>query len=275
MLNEFSRTELLIGKKALEKLQASRVAIFGIGGVGSYAAEGLVRAGVGRFVLVDDDRICLTNLNRQIHATRKTVGAYKVDAMKERMLLINPEAEIETYKTFFMPDKHDGLFEEPYDYVIDAVDTMTAKIDLVLAAREKNIPIISCMGAANKLDPTQFEVADIFETSVCPLAKIMRKELRARGVGSLKVVYSKEQPIKPEENSEASCRLHCICPKGTQRTCTARRSIPGSVSFVPSVAGLILAGEVVKDLTAGLITQDGPQAPASEKAAAADGETAR
>lgn len=253
MLNEFSRTELLIGRKALEKLHDSKVAIFGIGGVGSYAAEGLVRAGVGKFVLVDDDRICLTNLNRQIHATRATVGAYKVDAMKERMLLINPDVQIETCKTFYMPNDRGGLLDEQYDYVIDAIDTVTAKIDLIVVANEKGIPIISCMGAANKLDPAQFEVADIYKTSVCPLAKVMRRELRQRGIRSLKVVYSKEQPIKPEENSEASCRLHCICPKGTRRTCTIRRQIPGSVSFVPSVAGLILAGEVVKDLTAGLI----------------------
>lgn len=248
MLNEFSRMELLTGREALEKLQNSRVAVFGIGGVGSYTVEGLVRAGVGSFVLVDDDRICLTNINRQLHATRKTVGKPKVEVMKERILEINPRAEVITYQTFFLPDKADELIQSDYSYLVDAVDTVTAKIGLIVKARELGIPVISCMGAGNKLDPTQFEVADIYSTSVCPLAKVMRKELRARGIESLKVVYSKEVPLQPSDEVESSCRTNCICPKDTARKCTIRRQIPGSVSFVPSVAGLIMAGEVVKDL---------------------------
>jgi len=248
MLNEFSRTELLIGKEALNKLAQSRVAIFGIGGVGSYAVEGLVRAGVGKLVLVDDDCICLTNINRQLHATRKTVGRPKVEAMKERVLEINPKAEVETYQTFYLPGNSDELLRSDYDYVIDAVDTVTAKIDLIIKAQQKNIPVISCMGAGNKMDPSRFEIADLYETSVCPLAKVMRRELRKRGVEALKVVYSKEEPMTPVETEGSSCSLNCICPKGTTRSCTIRRQIPGSISFVPSVAGLLLAGEVVKDL---------------------------
>ena len=252
MLNEFSRTELLLGKEALDHLAGCRVAILGIGGVGSYTAEGLVRSGVGKFVLVDDDRICLTNLNRQIHATHRTVGKYKAEVMAERMRDINPSADIQIVQSFYTPDNAARFFEEyakNCDYIVDAIDTVSAKIDLVIRANEHGIPIISCMGAANKLDPTMLEVADIYQTSICPLAKVMRHELRQRGVKSLKVVYSKETPLTPLELEEASCRLHCICPAGTKRTCAIRRQIPGSVSFVPSVAGLIIAGEVVKDLT--------------------------
>lgn len=248
MLNQFSRTELLIGREAVEKLRDKRVAIFGIGGVGTYAAEALVRSGVGRFLLVDDDRICLTNLNRQLHATRKTVGKFKTDAMSERMLEINPNAQIDTIKAFYTPETSEQFFSQQIDYIVDAIDTVSAKIDLIIKAQERAIPVISCMGAANKLDPTMFEVADIYETSVCPLAKVMRHELRQRGVKALKVVYSKEPPLKPVETEEISCRNHCICPEGTKRTCSIRRQIPGSMSFVPSVAGLIIAGEVIKDL---------------------------
>lgn len=248
MLNEFSRTELLIGKKALEKLARSKVAVFGIGGVGTYAVEGLVRAGVGKFVLVDDDCICLTNINRQLHATRKTVGKPKVEVMKDRILDINPRAEVTTCQVFYMPERAQELVKPEYDYIIDAIDTVTAKIDLILNAQQQGIPIISCMGAGNKLDPTKFQITDIYKTSVCPLAKVMRKELRKRGVASLKVVFSKEEPLKPEENESASCRFNCICPKGTTRKCTVRRDIPGSISFVPSVAGLLIASEVIKDL---------------------------
>jgi tRNA A37 threonylcarbamoyladenosine dehydratase len=248
MLNEFSRTELLLGHDALEKLSNSTVAIFGIGGVGSYTAEGLVRSGVGRFLLVDDDRICLTNINRQIHATRKTVGKYKVEVMAERLLEINPKVEIEIFKVFYSPENSGQFFEKHCDYFVDAIDTVTAKLDLIIKAKALGIPVISCMGAANKLDPTKLEVADIYDTSVCPLAKVMRHELRQRGVDSLKVVYSREPPITPIDIEEASCRNHCICPEGTKRTCAIRRQIPGSVSFVPSVAGLIIAGEVVRDL---------------------------
>ncbi len=248
MLHEFSRTELLIGKESLERLKNSKVAVFGIGGVGTFVVEGLVRAGVGHFVLVDDDLICLTNINRQLHATRKTLGKVKVEAMKERILEINPKAEVEAIRSFYLPENSQELIKDDYDYIVDAVDTVTAKIDLVMQANKRGIPIISCMGAGNKLDPTKFEVTDIYKTSMDPLAKVMRKELRLRGIKSLKVVYSTEQPIKPVEEASNSCATGCVCPKGTTRTCTIRNQIPGSMSFVPSVAGLIIAGEVVKDL---------------------------
>lgn len=247
MLNQFSRTELLIGKKAVEKLNNSKVAIFGIGGVGSFVVEGLARAGIGNFILVDDDKICLTNLNRQIIATRKTIGKPKVEIAKERILEINPDANIEIYQEFFMPDSKE-ILDENVNYVVDSVDTVTAKIELILRAKKLNIPIISCMGTGNKLDPTKFEVTDIYKTSICPLAKVMRKELRARGVENVKVVYSKEEPIKPDDQSSSSCKTNCICPPGTKRKCTIRNQVPGSISFVPSVAGLIIAGEVTKDI---------------------------
>lgn len=248
MLHSFSRTELLIGEDSLKKLENSKVAVFGIGGVGSYVVEGLVRSGVSKLVLIDDDCVCLTNLNRQLHATRKTVGKPKVEVMKERILEINPKAEVTTYQKFYMPDTADELINDDYDYMVDAIDTVTGKIDLIVKAQEKGIPVISCMGAGNKMDPTQFEVTDIFKTSVDPLAKVMRKELRLRGIKSLKVVYSKEIPIKPVPTEGSDCSQHCICPKGTARTCTIRHQIPGSIAFVPSVAGLIIAGEVIKDL---------------------------
>lgn len=248
MLHAFSRTELLIGKEGLEKLKTSKVAVFGIGGVGTYVVEGLARAGIGHFVLVDDDLVCLTNLNRQLHATRKTIGKVKVDIMKDRILEINPQAEVEAYRRFYLPECADELIKEDYDYIVDAVDTVTAKIDLVVQANKRGIPIISCMGAGNKLDPTQFEVADIYKTTVDPLARAMRRELKQRGIESLKVVYSKETPIKPMETEDTSCATGCVCPKGTTRTCTSKNQIPGSISFVPSVAGLIIAGEVIKDL---------------------------
>lgn len=248
MLNQFSRTELLIGKEAIEKLKNSTVAIFGVGGVGSYVAEGLARSGVGKFVLFDDDKVCLTNINRQLIATRKTIGKKKVDVMKERILDINPHAEVETNACFFMPENSHEFDFSKYSYVVDAVDTVTAKIELIMRANEKNIPIISAMGAGNKLDPTKFEVTDIYKTSMCPLAKVMRHELKKRGIKKLKVVYSKEQPIKPIDDDSNSCKSNCVCPPDTQRKCTDRRAVPGSMSFVPSVAGLIIAGEVVKDL---------------------------
>lgn len=247
MLNQFSRTELLIGKQGVQKLQNAKVAIFGIGGVGSFVVEGLVRAGVGNFILVDDDKICLTNLNRQIIATRKTVGKPKVEVAKERILEINPNANIETYQEFFMPDSKE-ILDESVSYVVDAVDTITAKIELVVRANQLKIPMISSMGTGNKLDPTRFEVTDIYKTSICPLAKVMRKELRARGIKELKVVYSKEEPIKPDETLECSCKTGCIRPPETVRKCTSRNQVPGSISFVPSVAGLIIAGEVIKDI---------------------------
>lgn len=247
MLNQFSRTELLIGKEGIEKLQNAKVAVFGIGGVGSFVVEGLVRAGVGNFVLVDDDKVCLTNLNRQIIANRKTIGKLKVEVAKERILEINPNANVETYQEFFMPDSKE-ILDDAIDYIVDAVDTVTAKIELVIRANKLNIPIISAMGTGNKLDPTKFEVTDIYKTSVCPLAKVMRKELRSRNIKKLKVVYSKEEPIKLDKTLEDSCKTGCICPPGTTRKCTAKNQVPGSISFVPSVAGLIIAGEVIKDI---------------------------
>ena len=233
MTNDFSsRTELLLGADGLAKLAEARVAIFGLGGVGSYAAEALVRAGVGHFLLVDHDAVSLSNLNRQLHATRRTVGQKKTEAMRARMLDVNPEAEIQTISEFYAPDCADQFFSAPLDYVIDAVDTVTSKLSLVVEAAKRDIPIISAMGAGNKLDPTRFEVADIYDTSVCPLAKVMRKELKKRGVSRLKVVYSKEPPLSAVANDSDH-----------------GRHAPGSVPFVPSVAGLILAGEVIRDLT--------------------------
>lgn len=250
MLNQFSRTQLLLGEEAMEKLKHSRVAVFGIGGVGGYVCEALVRSGVGAFDLVDDDKVCLTNLNRQIIATRKTVGKYKAEVMKERMLEINPEVDVQIHKCFFLPENSEEFPFEEYDYVVDAVDTVTAKIELIMKAKEKNVPIISSMGAGNKLDASRFQVADIYKTKVCPLAKVMRRELKKRRVKKLKVVYSDELPTRPIEDMSISCRTHCICPPGAKHKCTERRDIPGSVAFVPSVAGLIIAGEVIKDLCA-------------------------
>ena len=251
MQDQYSRTQLLLGKEAMEKLHNSRVAVFGIGGVGGYTVEALARSGVGALDLIDDDKVCLTNLIRQIIATRSTIGKYKVDVMKERMLEINPDVNVRIHKCFFLPENADEFPFDEYDYVVDAVDTVTAKISLVMKAQEKNIPIISSMGAGNKLDASQFRVADIYKTKVCPLAKVMRRELKKRGVKKLKVVYSEEMPTRPVEDMAISCRTNCICPPGAQHKCTERRDIPGSVAFVPSVAGLIIAGEVVKDLTAG------------------------
>lgn len=249
MLNQFSRTQLLLGGEAMKKLSESRVAVFGVGGVGGYACEALVRSGVGHFDLIDDDKVCLTNLNRQIIATRKTVGKYKTDVMKERMLEINPEVDVTIHKCFFLPENADEFPFSEYDYVIDAVDTVTAKLELVMKCRKLNVPIISSMGAGNKLDASAFRVADIYKTRMCPLAKVMRRELKKRGVKKLKVVYSEEKPTRPIEDMSVSCRTNCICPPGAAHKCTERRDIPGSVAFVPSVAGLIIAGEVVKDLT--------------------------
>ena len=248
MLTQFSRTELLFGKEAMDKLAGSKVAVFGIGGVGGYVCEALVRSGVGAFDLIDDDKVCLTNFNRQIIATRSTVGKYKTDVMRDRMLDINPNVEVEVHKCFFLPENADDFPWDSYDYVVDAVDTVTAKIALVMKCKEKNIPIISSMGAGNKLDGSQFKVADIYKTKVCPLAKVMRRELKKRGVKKLKVVYSEEIPTRPIEDMAISCRNNCICPPGAEHKCTERRDIPGSVAFVPSVAGLIIAGEVAKDL---------------------------
>ena len=249
MLNQFSRTQLLLGQEGMEKLFQARVAVFGIGGVGGYTVEALARSGVGTLDLIDDDRICLTNLNRQIFATHKTVGQYKVDIAQQRILEINPKAVVHTYKTFYAPQTAELFDFSQYDYVVDAIDTVTGKLELVEQAEKAGVPIISSMGAGNKMDPTAFEVADIYETSVCPLARVMRKELKKRGIKKLKVVYSKESPMTPIDDMAISCRTNCICPPGTARKCTQRRQVPGSNAFVPSVVGLIIAGEVVKDLT--------------------------
>ena len=249
MLNQFSRTQLLLGKEAMDALSASRVAVFGIGGVGGYVCEALVRSGVGAFDLIDDDKICLTNLNRQLIATRSTVGKYKVDVMEARMKDINPNVDIRTHKCFFLPENADEFPFSEYDYIVDAVDTVSAKLSLAVKAQEAGVPIISSMGAGNKLDATAFRVADIYKTSMDPLARVMRRELKKRGVKKLKVVYSQEQRIRPIEDMSISCRTHCICPPGAKHKCTERRDIPGSTAFVPSVVGLIIAGEIVRDIS--------------------------
>jgi len=236
-MSQFSRTELLIGKEAVEKLQKAKVAIFGIGGVGSYVVEALVRAGIKNFTLVDKDVVDITNLNRQIIATHKTIGQPKVEVAKERILEINPNAKIEIYKEFFLPESK-GFLDETIDYIVDAVDTVTAKIEIILRAQADNIPVISWMGAGNKLDPAKFQVKHIYEPTMCPLAKVMRRELKKRGVKSVKVVYSTEKPSIPLNDMDISCRKNCICPPGAKHKCTERRDIPGSVSFVPSVVGL-------------------------------------
>jgi len=248
MLNEFSRTELLVGADAMQKLQNATVAVFGIGGVGCYTVEGIARSGVGNLVLFDDDKICLTNINRQLIATRSTVGKKKVEVMRDRVLDINPKANVEIHETFYSAENADEFDFSKYSYIVDAIDTVSSKLILIERAKAAGVPIISCMGAGNKLDPTKFEIADISQTSVCPLARVMRRELKVRGITSLKVLYSKEEVRTPIETDANSCKFHCICPPGTKRKCTIRRQVPGSVSFVPSVAGLIIAGEVVKDL---------------------------
>ncbi len=249
MLNQFSRTQLLLGQDSMKKIYNSRIIVFGIGGVGGYAVEALARSGIGNLDLVDDDKVCITNINRQILATKKTVGKYKVDVAKERILEINPDCKVNTFKTFYLPETKENFDFSDYDYIIDAIDTVSGKIELVMQANKTNTPIISSMGAGNKIEASMLEVDDIYNTSVCPLARVMRYELRKRKIPSLKVVYSKEKPIRPADDISISCRNHCVCPPGTVRKCTERRDIPGSVSFVPSVAGLIIAGEVIKDLS--------------------------
>lgn len=237
MINQFSRTELIIGKNNIEKINKSKVVLFGLGGVGSYVLEGLARAGIGHFILVDDDTVSVTNINRQIIATTKTIGKNKVDVAKERVLDINPDAIVETKQMFFTPDTED-FFDSTIDYIIDAVDTVTAKLEIIERAKKHNIPVISCMGTGNKIDPTRFEVSDISKTKVCPLAKTMRKNLKKRGIEHVKVVYSQEEPIIPSQMEEKEESGH------------SKRVTPGSISFVPSVAGLICAGEVIKDIIA-------------------------
>ncbi len=247
-MDQFARTQLLLGVDAMNKLKNSRVAVFGIGGVGGYSVEALARSGVGAVDLIDDDKVCLTNINRQIIADVKTIGKYKVDVARDRILSINPRCKVTTYQCFYLPQNAKDFDFSQYDYVIDAVDTVTAKINLVMQANENGVPVISSMGAGNKLDPTAFVVSDIYKTDVCPLAKVMRRELKKRNIKKLKVVYSKEKPLVPIEDESISCRSHCVCPPGAERKCTDRRTIPGSVAFVPSVVGLIIAGEVIKDL---------------------------
>lgn len=248
MLEQFSRTELLLGEKAMEKLEHSRVAVFGIGGVGGYVVEALVRSGLGTIDIIDDDKVCLSNLNRQIIATRNTLGRYKVDVMKERILEINPEAVVHAHKCFFLPETKDMFDFGTYSYVVDAVDTVTAKIQLVLEAKAAGVPIISSMGAGNKLEAAGFQVADIYKTSVCPLAKVMRRELKKRNIKELKVVYSKEQPIRPGWDKEMTGEEMEHTP-WEDSTHNVRRQLPGSNAFVPPVVGMIIAGEVIKDLT--------------------------
>lgn len=247
MSEQFVRTEFLIGQKGIEALNKAKVAVFGVGGVGGYVCEALVRSGVGAFELIDSDTVCESNLNRQIIATRKTIGQYKVDVMKERMLDINPDVDVKVYKCFFLPENADEFPFEEYDYVVDAVDTVTAKIELVMRARQYNVPIISAMGAGNKLDASRFKVADIYETSICPLARVMRRELKKRNVDSLKVVYSDEKPITPMQDFGKNGQGDIDETKEQGRD-AGRRAIPGSTAYVPSVSGLLIAGEIVKDL---------------------------
>lgn len=239
MSEQFSRTELLLGRDAMERLKKSRVAVFGIGGVGGYVCEALVRSGIGAFDLIDSDKVSLSNLNRQIIATRQSIGKYKTEVMKERMLDINPEINVRIYNTFFLPENADEFPFYEYDYVIDAVDTVTAKIELVMKAKKTHVPIISSMGAGNKLDGSMFRAADIYETKVCPLARVMRRELKKRGVENLRVVYSEETPICVNFSMENTDKVEN----------RGKKTVPGSVAFVPSVAGLIIAGEVVKALS--------------------------
>ena len=248
MLNQYSRTRLLLGAEGMERLAKARVAIFGIGGVGGFTMEALARSGVGALDLIDDDKVCLTNLNRQIIATRSTVGQYKVDAAQARIADIDPRIQVTTHKCFYTPATADQFDFTQYDYIVDAIDTVSGKLELVQQADAAGTPIISSMGAGNKLDPTAFQVADIYQTSVCPLARVMRKELKKRGIRHLKVVYSQEPPMTPLDDLSSSCHTKCICPPDSARTCVQRRQIPGSTAFVPSVVGLIIAGEVIKDL---------------------------
>ena len=249
MLNQFSRTQLLLGQDGMDRLANARVAVFGVGGVGGFTVEALARSGVGAIDLIYDDKVCLTNINRQIIALRSTVGKYKVDVAAERLRDINQNIQVNTYKTFYMPDTAHQFDFSQYDYVVDAIDTITGKLELVMQAHKAGTPIICSMGAGNKLDPTAFRVADIYKTSVDPLARVMRHELRKRGIKKLKVVYSEEPPMRPVDDMASSCRTNCICPPGAERKCTERRDIPGSNAFVPSVVGLIIAGEVIKDLS--------------------------
>lgn len=249
MLDQFSRTQLLYGAEAMEKLASARVAVFGVGGVGGYVVEALARSGVGALDLIDNDEVCASNLNRQIIATTKTIGKYKVDVAEERIHDINPDCRVRTYKTFFLPETKDQFNFSDYDYVVDAIDTVTGKLTIIEMAKEANIPVISSMGAGNKINPAMFEVADIYETSICPLAKVMRHECKKRGIRDLKVVYSKEKPIQPQADTSKSENDNNTVSQETTGRDSKRRAIPGSTAFVPSVVGLIIAGEIINDIT--------------------------
>ena len=246
--HSLSRTELLIGKEALDKLRESKVVVIGIGGVGSYTVEALARAGVGKLVLVDDDTVCLTNINRQIIATFKTVSKPKVEVMRDRVLEINPNCEVEIHQTFVTEENIKEIIGEDVDYVVDAIDTVSSKIALVVYCKSKSINIICSMGTGNKMDATAFKIVDISKTKICPLARVIRCELRKRGISGLKVLYSEEEPMKPKTNDVITCKEGCICPAGSSKKCAIKRQIPGSNSFVPPVAGLIIGGEVIKDI---------------------------
>lgn len=248
MLNQYSRAELIYGAENMELLRRSRVAVFGIGGVGGSVVEALARMGVGTLDLIDDDRVCLTNLNRQVLATRSTVGKYKVDAARERIHDIDPAITVNTYQTFFLPEESGRFDFAQFDYVVDAIDTVTGKIQIILQAQAAGVPVISAMGCGNRSDPTKLTVTDLYKTSQDPLARVMRRELKRRGVKKLKVVYSTEPAIRPID-TENSCLHHCICPPGSVRKCTERRDLPGSSSFVPPVAGMMMAAAIVNDLT--------------------------
>ncbi|MFL0196402.1 ThiF family adenylyltransferase [Clostridium sp. WILCCON 0269] len=242
-----SRTELLFGKEAIEKLKHSTVVIFGLGGVGSFALEALARGGIGHIVIVDDDTVCLTNINRQIQANLHTIGKYKADLLKDRILDINPNCKVESYKIFVEENNIDHIIPDNADYVIDAIDTISSKISLVVWCKNHNINIISCMGTGNKLDPTKFKISDIYDTKICPLAKVMRHELRKREITNLKVLYSEEIPRKPKIEEVITCKEGCVCTGGSKK-CLVKRQIPASNSFVPPVAGMIIGGEVIKDI---------------------------
>lgn len=246
--HSLSRTELLIGKEGLEKLSSSKVVVLGIGGVGSYTVEALARAGVGTLILVDDDAVCLTNINRQIIADYSTIGKDKVEVMKERILQVNKKCNVITHKTFITEENIGEIITEDVDYVVDAIDTISSKIALAVWCQERNIRLISSMGTGNKMDPTQFKIADLYDTKVCPLAKVMRYELKRKGVNKLKVLYSEEKPMKPKLDEVITCKEGCVCSGGSSKRCAIKRQIPGSISFVPPVAGLIIGGEVIKDI---------------------------
>lgn len=245
--HSLSRTELLVGKEALEKLSNSKVVVFGLGGVGSFTLEALVRAGVGHLILVDDDTVCLTNINRQIHANFDTISKPKVEVLRDRVLRINPKCTVEIHQTFVKEDNIAEIIPLDTDYVVDAIDTVSSKLSLIVWCKEHNIDIISCMGTGNKLDPTRFKIVDIYDTTICPLAKVMRYELRKREIKNLKVLFSDEMPMKPKLEEVVTCKEGCVCTGGTKK-CSAKRQIPGSISFVPPVAGMIIGGEVVKDI---------------------------